>query len=127
MKKLSSKQMITMSELPVYPVEKDILPDLPWKFENPEKQATQKAVIYYFALTTCAHCKLGLKWLQERGAAVQWMYLDELSFEKKQPIKVWVKARYNTNFGTPFVIFRIDGKDFTSEGFDPDYWKSKVR
>lgn len=109
------------------PLDKDILPELTWKIENPDNPNKQKVQIYYFALTTCAYCKKGLEWLKERKATFSWLYLDELPAEKKIPIKDWVKKRYGTNFGTPFAIFRLDGKDTPSEGFDPDYWKAKIR
>ena len=110
-----------------YAVDRDILPELPWIHETGAPGRTQKTQIFYFALTTCAYCKRGLSWLQERGVTFSWLYLDSLPLEKKGPIKEWVKKKYTTNFGTPFIIFRSEGKDYASEGFDPDYWKAKIR
>jgi glutaredoxin len=109
------------------PPDRDILPSLTWTYENSDKQNGQKVQIYYFGLTTCAYCKRGLQWLKERKVAFRWMNLDILPPEKKIPIREWVKKRYVTNMGTPFVIFRINNQDFPSEGFDPDYWQAKIR
>ena len=54
------------------------------------------------------------------------MHLDEMEAEKKVAVKKWVKKKYKTNMGLPFVVFRIKGQDYVSNGYDPEYWKSKV-
>lgn len=112
-----------------YDITTDILPGLSWTTENASRQTTQKSKIFYFALTTCAYCKKGFAWLRERGSAFHWMYLDLLPQDQKTAIKAWVKQKYHlkSEMGLPFVIFRIEGNDFISGGFDPEYWAAKAR
>ena len=107
----------------------DILPSLNWKIENPEKKTPQKSEIYYFSLTTCVCCKKGINWLKEREVFFKWLYLDDFPLEKRQEIKMWIQKKYNlkTRMASPFVIFRRDGKDYISNGYDPEYWKAKAR
>jgi len=105
----------------------DILSQLTWKNENPEKLSGQKVKIFYFALSTCAYCKKGLAWIREKNAAFSWIYLDELPIEDRQLIKDWLKQRYGTTVGFPFVIFRMPDKDYVSPGWDPDYWAAKIK
>ncbi len=107
----------------------DALSELQWTYEKKNLQVDQKATIYYFSLTTCSHCKRGLKWMRDRGVAFRWLEIDLLGLEKKNAIKKWVQKRYNmkSRMASPFVIFRFPDRDFISNGFDPDYWKAKAR
>ena len=99
------------------------------KQDYTKESRDEKATIYYFSLTTCSHCKRGLKWMRDRGVAFRWLEIDLLDLEKKNAIKKWVQKRYNTKsrMASPFVIFRFPDRDFISNGFDPDYWKAKAR
>jgi len=101
---------------------------LNWTIENEDKLEDQKVIIYYFSLTTCPHCKRGIKWLLERKVGFRWLHLDKLPLEMKNSIKKWIQEKYNlpTRMGTPFVIFRKNQKDFISNGYDPSYWASKI-
>ena len=107
----------------------DILLTLDWKSEISEKIATQKTTIYYFSLTTCVYCKKGIQWLKERKIAFNWLYLDDYPQEKRQQIKKWIQDKYllKSRMASPFVVFRQNGTDFISNGYDPDYWKIKAR
>ncbi len=111
-----------------FDIETDIIPTLPWAFENEEKQNSQKTTIFYFSLTTCAYCKKGKKWLNEKGVAYNWLFIDKLDLNLKQEIKKWIQTKYKltSRMASPFVIFRKEGKDFISNGYDPEYWKSKA-
>ncbi|MHA1721259.1 MAG: hypothetical protein ACTSWX_08725 [Promethearchaeota archaeon] len=105
------------------------LDDLAWTFENPEKQKNQQVRIYYFSLTTCPHCKKGIKWLLDRDVAFKWLYLDKIALDEKNSVKKWIQETYNlpTRMGTPFVIFRLKQGEYFSNGYDPEYWSSKIR
>ncbi len=101
---------------------------LDWTIENENKLKDQQVIIYYFSLTTCPHCKRGIKWLLERNISFKWLYLDKLPSEMKNSLKNWIQDNYNlsTRMGTPFVIFRKNQKEFISNGYDPSYWASKI-
>jgi len=101
---------------------------LDWNIENEDKLKDQQVIIYYFSLTTCPHCKRGIKWLLERKIGFKWLYLDKLQLEMKNSVKNWIQDKYKlpTRMGTPFVIFRKNHTDFISNGYDPSYWASKV-
>jgi len=54
-------------------------------------------------------------------------FLHIVSFPQEEiPIKKWIKEKYHTNMGMPFVVFRIKDTDYISNGYDPEYWKSKI-
>ncbi|MHA1611706.1 MAG: glutaredoxin domain-containing protein [Promethearchaeota archaeon] len=112
-----------------FDLEVDILPTLSWTTENMDNKDLQKNEIFYFSLTTCAYCKKGIQWLNDKGVAFKWLYIDQLDLEIKSAIKTWVQKKYNlrSRMASPFVIFRSDLQDYISNGFDPEYWKSKAR
>lgn len=109
-------------------IEQDILPNLDWNVEEAQNQANKTTEIYYFSLTTCAYCKKGIQWLKAHNARFNWLYLDKIEMTQKKEIKEWVQKKYNlkTRMASPFVIFRTPKQDFISNGFDPEYWKSKI-
>ncbi|MHA1475590.1 MAG: glutaredoxin domain-containing protein [Promethearchaeota archaeon] len=102
---------------------------LNWTIENEDKLKDQQVIIYYFSLTTCPHCKRGVKWLLERDVSFKWLYLDKLPLEMKNSVKNWIQEKYKlkTRMGTPFVIFKNNRGDFISNGYDPSYWASKIQ
>ena len=104
------------------------LESLNWAIENEDKLEDQKVIIYYFSLTTCPHCKQGIKWLLERNVGFRWLHFDKLPIEMKKSLKKWIQEKYSlpTRMGTPFVIFRKEQEDFFSNGYDPSYWASKI-
>ncbi|MCF2138862.1 MAG: glutaredoxin [Candidatus Lokiarchaeota archaeon] len=112
-----------------YKITNDIIPGLPWTLEQSTKNINHKTEIFYFSLTTCAHCRKGLNWLRNHGVKFKWLYLDKLDPEEKKKIKNWIQDHYKlrTRMGSPFVIFRTQNQDFISNGFDPEYWKTKIR
>lgn len=112
-----------------YDLALDILPSLPWEKVLAEQNTQQRVEIFYFSLTTCVYCKKGVKFLQESNVKFNLMYLDKLDLDQKKAIKTWIQIKYKlkTRMASPFVIFRLDGVDFISNGYDPDYWKSKMR
>ena len=112
-----------------YDLNVDILPTLPWQKESANRDKPQRVTIYYFSLTTCVYCKKGMNFLKENNIAFNWLYLEKLELDHKQAIKKWVqqRAQLTTRMASPFVIFRLDDHDFISNGYDPDYWKSKMR
>lgn len=107
----------------------DILQSLKWKSVEFEGKSNQKTDIYYFSLSTCVYCKRGIQWMKDRKCTFRWLYLDDYSLEKRQEIKDWIQTHYHlkSRMASPFVIFRQNGQDFISNGYDPDYWKSKVK
>lgn len=112
-----------------FAIEEDILEDLPWKKVNWDQKEEQKNDIFYFSLTTCVYCKKGIEWLKNQNVAFRWFYLDSLEQEKRQAIKHWVQKRYemHSRMASPFVVFRTAEKDYFSNGYDPEYWKTKAR
>ena len=112
-----------------YDLSADILPTLPWEEENPIEENSHRVSIFYFSLTTCVYCKKGLQLLKDEHFSFHLLYLDNLELAQKQAIKKWIQQKYQlkTRIASPFVIFRLDGVDYISNGYDPDYWKSKMR
>ena len=112
-----------------FKLDTDILPTLDWTIENGNHPDLQKTEIFYFSLTTCAYCKKGIQWLNDKDVSFKWLYLDLLDIEMKSAIKTWVQKKYNlrSRMASPFVVFRIDAQDFISNGYDPEYWKAKVK
>ncbi|UYP46591.1 hypothetical protein NEF87_002876 [Candidatus Lokiarchaeum ossiferum] len=112
-----------------YDLTRDILPELPWEKKKNEQKTQQRVEIFYFSLTTCVYCKKGISFLQDNKFNFNLMYLDKLDLVQKKAIKTYIQSKYklNTRMASPFVIFRLDGDDFISNGYDPDYWKSKLR
>ncbi len=104
------------------------LESLNWTIENEDKLKNQKVIIYYFSLTTCPHCKRGIKWLLDKNVGFRWLYLDKMPLEMKNSVKKWIQENYklHTRMGTPFVIFRKNQEDFISNGYDPSYWAAKI-
>jgi glutaredoxin-like protein NrdH len=107
----------------------DKLLTLDWNYVNSDRQTDQKVKIFYFSLTTCVYCKKGIQFLNDRGIAYRWLYLDRLDLELKKEIKDWVQKTYKltSRMASPFVIFRLGEEEYYSNGYDPDYWKSKLR
>jgi glutaredoxin len=112
-----------------YDENQDIIIDLKWKNEQFQKDPPQQSQIFYFALTTCAYCKKGMNWLKEKQINYKWLNLDEYPIEEKQAIKNWVKKKFklSSDMGLPFVIFRSKSGEYHSNGYDPEYWKAKIR
>ncbi|MHA1672521.1 MAG: glutaredoxin family protein [Promethearchaeota archaeon] len=112
-----------------FKLETDILPTLDWIIENENHQDLQKTEIFYFSLTTCAYCKKGKHWLKDKDVTFKWLNIDHLDLEIKAAIKKWVQKRYGlrSRMASPFVVFRIESQDFISNGYDPEYWKAKIR
>jgi glutaredoxin len=102
---------------------------LDWNEVINQEASKQKVEIYYFSLTTCAYCRKGMKLLNAHKMNYKWIYLDELPQEKKQEIKKWVQNKYQlkSRMASPFVIFKMNNKEFISNGYDPEYWKTKFR
>jgi glutaredoxin len=109
-----------------YPLDEDAIVNLPWEEVLPETPFNKKVNVFYLMLTTCAYCKKGKKWLDEKNVAYKWLYLDNLPTDQKIPLKEWIKKKYKTNMGLPFIIFRSPNSEYFSDGYDPDYWKAKI-
>jgi glutaredoxin len=112
-----------------YAIEEDILPKLNWNHINANQSKDQNVEIYYFSLTTCVYCRKGMNFLKDKRAFFKWLYLDEIPQEERNAIKDWIQKKYNlkSRMASPFVIFRFEKRDYISNGYDPEYWKTKIK
>jgi len=85
--------------------------------EKPGTQQTRDIVVY--ALSTCGFCKRALAFLEEKGFAYRYIYVDQLPIETKNEIKKILKERFNENVAFPFAV--IDDKEHLVGFIQPDW------
>jgi len=64
--------------------------------------------ITVYALSTCGFCKRALAYLNAKGFAYRYVYVDLLPLETKDEIKRILKERYKENMAFPFAV--VDGE-----------------
>lgn len=75
--------------------------------------------IVVYALSTCGFCKRALAFLDEKGFAYRYIYVDQIPFETKAEIKKLLKERFNENVAFPFVV--IDDSAHLVGFIEPDW------
>jgi len=71
----------------------------------PGDRADHEITVY--ALSTCGFCKRALAWLDGRGFAYRYVYVDHIPLETKNEAKRELKDRYKADVAFPFAV--IDG------------------
>lgn len=85
-----------------------------------ERQGTRRGHdIVVYALSTCGFCKRALAFLDEKGFAYRYIYVDQLPIETKNEIKKILKERFNENVAFPFAV--IDDSDHLVGFIQPDW------
>ncbi len=60
--------------------------------------------ITVYALSTCGFCKRALAFLQAKGLAYRYVYMDLIPFEDKAEAKRELKEKYKTDVAFPFAV-----------------------
>ena len=83
----------------------------------------QTANIFVFTLSTCMWCKLGKKWLNERGYGYSYLDIDKLPVNEKNELKKNIEELFGVKPRFPFFV--VNKSEFIS-GYEPDIWKEKI-
>jgi glutaredoxin-like protein NrdH len=79
--------------------------------------------ITVYALSTCGFCKRALAFLDSRGLAYRYVYVDKIPLETKNAAKRELKARFGDDVAFPFAV--IDGTEHLV-GFIEAAWASAL-
>ncbi len=84
------------------------------------KEGIQKGHdIVVFALSTCGFCKRALAFLDERGLAYKYIYVDQIPLETKNEVKKTLLERFNEHVSFPFAV--IDDSTHLVGFIQPDW------
>lgn len=75
--------------------------------------------ITIYALSTCGFCKRAFSFLDEKGFAYKYLYLDQIPVDKKNEIKAELKAKFNESVAFPFTV--INGETHIVGFIEPDW------
>lgn len=85
-----------------------------------EKDGDQRSHdIVVYALSTCGFCKRALSFLEEKGIAYKYIYVDLLPLETKNEIKKILREQFKENVAFPFAV--IDDSDHLVGFIKPDW------
>ena len=70
-----------------------------------------------YGLTTCAHCKRAIEFLNEQGVVFDCVYVDTLEGELRSNMLTKVRG-YNPRISFPTIV--VDGGVRVIVGFQPD-------
>jgi glutaredoxin len=87
---------------------------------TPVDGAIKDHEIVVFALSTCGFCKRAMAFLNEKGFAYRYIYIDKIPLEKKTEVKRILKEQYKDDVAFPFAT--IDGSAHLVGFIEPD-WK----
>ena len=57
-----------------------------------------------FALSTCGHCRRAKDFLTEKGIKFEYVYVDQLEYEKKQDLKNKLQDKFKKRVAFPFLV-----------------------
>jgi glutaredoxin len=75
--------------------------------------------IIVYALSTCGFCKRALGYLNTKGLAYRYIYMDRIPLEAKNEAKRLLKERFKVNVAFPFAV--IDGDKHLVGFIEPDW------
>jgi glutaredoxin-like protein NrdH len=78
--------------------------------------------ITVYALSTCGFCKRALSWLDAKGLAYRYVYMDLIPLEVKTDAKRVLKERFKADVSFPFAV--IDGKSHLVGFIEADWSKT---
>lgn len=64
--------------------------------------------LVFYSLSTCAMCKKGLRYLEERGYAYKLLYVDQLALEEKEQLKEELSLKYGMRVVFPALAVDDD-------------------
>jgi len=85
-----------------------------------EGRREQEKEIFLFALSTCIWCRMGKKWLNDRGYAYSYLDVDKIPVEEKNQIKRELAELVGETPSFPFLV--SDGEKWHS-GYVPFIWE----
>jgi glutaredoxin len=86
----------------------------------PGSRADHEITVY--ALSTCGFCKRALAFLNARGLAYRYVYMDNVPLETKAEAKKALKERFKDDVAFPFAV--IDGERHLVGFIEPDWKKT---
>jgi glutaredoxin-like protein NrdH len=86
----------------------------------PGSRAEHEITVY--ALSTCGFCKRALAFLNDRGIAYRYVYMDRVPLETKTEAKKALKERFKDEVAFPFAV--IDGNRHLVGFIEPDWKKT---
>ena len=78
--------------------------------------------ITIYALSTCGFCKRAIAFLNSKGLAYKYVYMDLVPLETKTEAKKELKERFKDNVAFPFAV--IDGSQHLVGFIEPDWVKT---
>jgi glutaredoxin len=78
--------------------------------------------ITVYALSTCGFCKRAMAFLNAKGVAYRYVYMDHVPIETKNQAKKALKERYKSDVAFPFAV--IDGEKPLVGFIEPDWVKT---
>jgi glutaredoxin len=78
--------------------------------------------ITVYALSTCGFCRRALAFLNDKGFAYRFVYMDLLPLDIKTEAKRILKERFKTEVSFPFAV--IDGKKHLVGFVEADWEKT---
>lgn len=80
--------------------------------------SSERAITVY-ALSTCGFCKRAMAFLEDRGIAYRYIYVDQIPLETKNEVKSVLKERFKENVAFPFAV--IDDSSHLVGFIQPDW------
>ncbi len=78
--------------------------------------------ITVYALSTCGFCKRAMAFLNTKGLAYRYIYMDMIPLEAKAEAKKALKERFKADVAFPFAV--IDGKTHLVGFIEADWSKT---
>ena len=78
--------------------------------------------ITVYALSTCGFCKRAMAYLDAKGVAYRYIYMDRVPLETKNAAKKALKERFKADVAFPFAV--IDGEKPLVGFIEPDWAKT---
>ena len=75
--------------------------------------------IVIYALSTCGFCKRALAFLDEKGLAYKYIYVDQIPLETKNEVKKILLERFKEHVSFPFAV--IDDSAHLVGFIQPDW------
>jgi glutaredoxin len=80
----------------------------------------QDKELFLFTISTCMWCKLGKRWLNDRGFSYSYLDIDKIPVEEKNLIRQELGTLIGETPSMPFMV--INGKEYHS-GYVPFIWE----
>ena len=84
----------------------------------------QKKKLFLFTISTCMWCKLGKRWLNDRGFTYSYLDIDKIPVDEKNQIKQELGRLVGETPSFPFLI--MDGRKWHS-GYVSFLWEELLR